>query len=79
MLKCIQDFAQGEHRYTAGDVVNVHPAVESWLLDSFPAYFERIDDATNTVDETEDADGDGDSKDIDQPPADKMIRRANRK
>lgn len=70
MLKCTQDFAQGEHRYTAGDVVQVHPAVASWLLDSFPAYFEWVENAGSDEPET---------KDIETPPEDKMIRRANRK
>lgn len=65
MLKCIQDFAQGEHRYAAGDVVQTHPAVESWLLDSFPAYFERVEDAAVEPE----------AKDIETPPEDKMIRQ----
>lgn len=67
MLKCIKDFAQGERRFATGDTVNEHPAVEAWLLDSFPAYFEQI------------AAPDEITKDIETPPADKMIRRANRK
>lgn len=70
MLKCIQDFAQGERRFSAGDVVNEHPAVEVWLLDSFPAHFERIE---------AEAPGEQTTKDIDAAPVDKMVRRAARK
>lgn len=74
MLKCNQDFRQGERVYAAGDTIDEHPAVEAWLLDSFPAVFERVD---NAADQTIEDAGDGSgTKDIGQPPADKMIRRA---
>lgn len=71
MLKCNQDFRQGEHVYAAGDTIDEHPAIEAWLLDSFPAHFERVDDASAPANE-----GSGESKDVATPPADKMIRRA---
>lgn len=62
MLRCTKDFRQYQHDYKAGDVIYVPANIESWLLDSFPAHFERIDAAPV------------EARDIKTPPADKAIK-----
>lgn len=80
MINCIKDFLQGERRYAAGDVVSEHPATEAWLLDSWPAHFERSEETTDGAGDAEGAEGaEGESKDIAQPAADKMIRQAQKR
>jgi len=77
MLKVIKDFAQGQRVYAAGDVLDLHPVVESHLIDSWPAFFERhtpgaieipADPAPEPVEAIEVAD-------VEAPPVDKMIKR----
>jgi hypothetical protein len=81
MLKCIKYFRQGLWEFGVGDTVEQHPAIESWLLDSFPAHFVPAyapDAAFVQVAEAppEPVDEQPDAKDIDAPPADKAIKRA---
>ena len=65
MLKCISYFRQGLWEFGEGDLVEQHPAIESWLLDSYPAHFEKADAPAEVV-----------TADVVEPPADKAIKRA---
>lgn len=80
MLKCISYFRQGLWEFGAGDLVEQHPAIESWLLDSYPAHFEKADAPAVEPVAVEDVPASEPAEvvtaDVVEPPADKAIKRA---
>ena len=90
MLKCTKGFIQGDYRFSEGAIVALPAAAETWLLDSYPGYFERVvivEDAHLTpaqvaqpeADEPAEAapiiEDELEAKDVEAPTIDKMIRR----
>jgi hypothetical protein len=87
MLRCTKDFTQGDYRFAEGATVALAPAAETWLLESYPGYFERVqvvEDAHLTpaqvaqpeADEPAEAAPESvEARDIEEPQVDKMIRR----
>jgi hypothetical protein len=81
MLKCIKYFRQGLWEFGVGDVVEQHPAIESWLLDSFPAHFVPAYAPDAAFVQVAEAQPEAQpvevvAADVEAPPADKAIKRA---
>jgi len=89
MLRCTKDFVQGDYRFSDGATVALAPAAETWLIESYPGYFERVqvvedahpapalaDEAQPEADAPAEAAPDSiETRDIEAPQVDKMIRR----
>lgn len=90
MLKCTKDFIQGDYRFSEGAIVALPAAAETWLLDSYPGYFERVQvsedahpapaqEAQPDADEPAEAapiiEDEPEAKDVEAPAIDKMVRR----
>jgi hypothetical protein len=86
MLRCTKDFVQGDFRFAEGATVAVALAAETWLLESYPGYFERVvivedahltpaQEAQPEADAPAEAALDIEARDVEEPQVDKMIRR----
>lgn len=49
MLSCIREFNQGGYQFAAGAIVALEAAAETWLIESYPAYFERYTPAVEAA------------------------------
>ena len=73
-LRVLQDYRSWEIFYQAGEEIEVPETFATWLMNDAPVAFERIETQPPTPPtEVEE------KKAVEQPPADKMVRRSPRK
>ena len=77
-LKVLQDYRSWDIVYKAGEEIEVPETMATWLMNDAPVAFERIQEQPPTPPQPLAGEGE-EKKAVEQPPKDKMVRRAPRK
>lgn len=86
MLTCIREFNQGEYRFTEGATIALALAAETWLIESFPGNFERVEPApaedapaAEVAEDAPEPAAEVEARDVEAPAVDKMVRKPHKR